>query len=473
MKNNIKKFIYYISIVLCFTCLIFSIFLQATYYHFDPISVKDNIKLIASDEYEGRLTGSNGNYRMSSIIEDSFKKSKLAPLNNTYRESFEITTPVKNNSTPQLTIKNSSTILYDYKYGVDFKEDMINFRTPNVTFTNKDKIDIFASSFVIQNDNKNYLFYVSFDKDFKFRSSFNAESKYEFSVAITTDVYNSMLDSLRNGNKVTINLPYTLKSSETSNIIGVLKGTSDTLPPLVISAHFDHLGIDALGNHYNGALDNASGTAFMLELSKSLSNFVKPKRDIIFLALTGEEFGLLGSKIFAEEYLDTIKGGKVINFDMIGSANTPISLMTGSVFKDREDDSTSELLDSFKDICSNKGVNYTVKFEDSSDHASFANLGVDSVTLCHSDLSKIHTPQDTVDHIDTAAIANVYSVIQEEIYDYSYNRFILLLYSPKLSLLFLIVTILLVVFPTIKYKIKHQIIVIIKNNFPLVSLHKK
>lgn len=455
MKNKIKKIIYYICIVLCFTTLISSIFLQATYYHFNPTNVKNSIKLITSDEYEGRLTGTDGNYRLSSLIENSFKNSKLIPINNTYRQSFKTTVPEKNTTAPKLTIKNDSRILHDYKYGVDFKEDMINFRTSNVTFTNKDRVDIFESSFLIKHDNRNYLFYVSLDKSFKFRSSFNSASKYEFSVAITTEVYNSILDSLRNGNEVTINLPYTLKSSDTSNIIGVLKGTSDTLPPLVISAHFDHLGIDALGNYYNGALDNASGTAFMLELSKNLSSIIKPKRDIIFVALTGEEFGLIGSKIFAKEYIDTIKGGEVINFDMIGAANTPISLITGSIFKDKEDESTSELLDSFKNICSNKGINYTVKFEDSSDHASFANLGIDSVTLCNSDLSKIHTPQDTVDYIDTVAISNAYSVIQEKIYDYAYNDFILLLYSPKLSLLFLILTMLLVIIPNIKYRIKH------------------
>ena len=231
VKNNKKNFIYYTSIFLCFTCLISCIFLQATYYQFNSTNVKNNIKLITSDEYEGRLTGSIGNDKMSFIIENSFKGSKLTPLNNTYRESFNTTVPEKNTTTPKLTIKNDSIILHDYKYGVDFKEDMINFRTPNVTFTNKDRIDIFESSFLIKHDNRNYLFYVSFDKSFKFRSSFNAESKYEFSIAITTEVYNSILDSLRNGNEVTINLPYTLKSSDTSNIIGVLKGTSDTLPP--------------------------------------------------------------------------------------------------------------------------------------------------------------------------------------------------------------------------------------------------
>lgn len=462
MKKNAKKFMYYISIVLCFTCLSSCIFFQATYYHFNPKNVKDNIKLITSDEYEGRLTGSTGNNKMSSVIETSFKKYKLTPLNNNYRESFQVTTPMANNTIPELTIKSGSNVINNYKYGVDFKDDMINFRTPNVTFTKEDKVDIFENSFLIKHENRNYLFYVSFDKGFNFRSSFNAGSPYEFSVAITTEVYNHILDALRTDDTVTVNLPYTLMPEKTSNIIGVLKGTSSSLPPLVISAHFDHLGIDALGNNYNGALDNASGTAFMLELSKNLSSFIKPKRDIIFVGLTGEEFGLLGSQKFADDYIDIIKDGRVINFDMIGAPNMPISLITGSVCKDKDDDSTSDIVDSFKSICVKQGINYNVKFEDSSDHASFSNKGIDAVTLCHSDLSKIHTPQDNVEYIDTNAINKVYSLVQAEIYDYAYNDLELLLYNVKLTVFFFALTIFLIVFPTIKDRIKNKIIILIK-----------
>lgn len=454
MKINIRKSAYYISLALCFTLLTSSLFFQATYYKFNSKNVKDDIKILTSDKYEGRLTGSFGNYEISNLIEKYFKDNNLTPLNNTYRESFEVITPIKNNNYPKLIIKSDTKTIGEYEYGTDFKDDMLNFRTTNVTFTKDDIVEIFLSSIIIKHNNHAFLFRVACDNNFNFRSSFNVDSPYEFSITITTKLYNDILNSLRNNDTVTINLPYTLKQEGTSNIIGVLKGTSTSLPPLVISAHFDHLGIDALGNHYNGALDNASGTAFMLQLSKSLSSLIKPKRDIIFVGLTGEEFGLLGSKKFASDYLNIIKDGKVINFDMIGAPNTPITLMTGSVCKDKEDESTSELLDSLKLICSEQNADYDVNFKDSSDHASFSNAGIDAVTLCHADFSRIHTPSDTVNYIDTNSIDKVYSVVQQEIYNYAYNDFILLLYNPKLTALFFIIFIVLITFPILKHKLK-------------------
>lgn len=466
MKNGIKKYIYYTSLILCFIGLTFSLFLQATYYHFNSKNVKNNIKLITSNDYDGRLTGSLGNYKISEFIEKSFEDSKLAPLNNTYRESFKVKAPIKNNSSPHLLVKKGSEVVYEYKYGIDFKEDMTNFRTSSATFSRADTVDIYRNSFVVTHSNLKYLFYVSFDKNFDFRSSFNADSSYEFSVAITTDLYNELLDSLRSGNTITVNLPYTIESVETSNIIGVLKGSSNDLPPLIVSAHFDHLGTDSLGNYYNGALDNASGTAFMLELSKNLSSFIKPKRDIIFVALTGEEFGLLGSKKFVSDYSNEISGGKAINFDMIGAPNVPLTLLSGTNSKDKLNKSEYNLINSLKNISSDLGTKYVVKFEDSSDHASFSNIGIDSVTICHSDLSRIHTPNDTVRFIDTDAIDNVYSIVQKEIYSYAYNNFILLLYSPTLSLFFSIIFIILIIFPAIKYRLKTYMVKIVSSINP-------
>ncbi|AQS08457.1 aminopeptidase YwaD precursor [Clostridium saccharobutylicum] len=450
MKINIKKSAYYISLAICFTLLTYSIFVQTTYYKFNPQNVKNTIKILTSDKYEGRLTGTVGNFETSNLIEESFKNDNLSSLNNSYKESFEVTTPIKNNDYPKLTIQSGTKIIGEYKYGTDFKDDMLNFRTTNVTFTKDDIVEIYVNSIIIKHNNNAFLFRVASNNNFNFRSSFNVNSPYEFSITITTKLYNDILNSLRNNDTVTINLPYTLKEEQTSNVIGVLKGTSNSLPPLVISAHFDHLGIDALGNHYNGALDNASGTAFMLELSKSLSSFSKPKRDIIFVGLTGEEFGLLGSQKFANDYLNIIRDGKVINFDMIGAPNTPLTLMTGSICKDTEDDSTSELLDSLKLICSKKNINYDVEFRDSSDHASFSNAGIDAVTLCNSDISRIHTPNDTIDYIDTNTINQVYSIIQQEIYSYAYNNFFLLLYNPKLIVLLSILFIFLITFPKLK-----------------------
>lgn len=96
-----------------------------------------------------------------------------------------------------------------------------------------------------------------------------------------------------------------LKSQTVSsdNVVALLPGTDPSLQSeyVVVSAHIDHLGVgnpingDAI---YNGAMDNASGCATVLETAASLAAS-KPRRSIIFLLLTGEEKGLLGSKYFA------------------------------------------------------------------------------------------------------------------------------------------------------------------------------
>ena len=92
---------------------------------------------------------------------------------------------------------------------------------------------------------------------------------------------------------------------KSSNVIGMIAGSDPTLKHeyVVLSAHLDHIGQvkEKTGdNIYNGAMDNASGIATMLETARLFSQSgVKPKRSILFIALTGEEKGLLGSDYFA------------------------------------------------------------------------------------------------------------------------------------------------------------------------------
>jgi len=92
---------------------------------------------------------------------------------------------------------------------------------------------------------------------------------------------------------------------ESQNVAGVLRGTDPKLRDeyVVLSAHLDHLGIGGAVNGdslYNGAMDNASGVAAVLEVAASLGESgVKPARSILFVAVTGEEKGLLGSSYFA------------------------------------------------------------------------------------------------------------------------------------------------------------------------------
>ena len=91
---------------------------------------------------------------------------------------------------------------------------------------------------------------------------------------------------------------------DTQNVVGLLEGSDPVLKKqyVVISAHLDHLGVGRPVNGdaiYNGAMDNASGVASVIETAKILAHGPRPKRSILFIALTGEEMGELGSAYFA------------------------------------------------------------------------------------------------------------------------------------------------------------------------------
>jgi len=110
---------------------------------------------------------------------------------------------------------------------------------------------------------------------------------------------------------------------EASNVVGLLPGTDRKLKNeyVVMSAHLDHLGTGRPvngDNIYNGAMDDASGIASVLEIARLMkATGVKPKRSIIFLAVTAEEKGELGSRYFAAH--PTVPAGQIvadINLDM-------------------------------------------------------------------------------------------------------------------------------------------------------------
>ena len=412
-----KKLIYFTSLFISIVLLSLSIFSNFTYSPFNADNVKESIAIFSSNTYGGRLAGSKENSLIEEIIRKNYQDNKLIPLNDNYKESFKVISPVNNNSTPYLKISYDDGYEENLKYGTDFKEDMINFKKTQLTFSNEDKINVFSNYIEVVNNDGNFLFYLSPNNDLSFRSSFITDFPYNMMVLINTETYNKIITSLKDGAEISVNIPFSTEEKEISNVVGVIEGTSKTLPPLVLTAHFDHLGTDALNTVYGGALDNASGTSFMLEIQRSLATYGKPKRDIIFVALNAEEFGLLGSKAFAEKNKDKLKGAEVINFDMIGSDGFPLTLMVGTSFKDKE----SKLLESINKIAKKNNITTKVVYENSSDHASFNDLGIESLSFCHSDLSKIHTPKDTVEHISIDAINSAYSVIEDKIFDSSYN----------------------------------------------------
>lgn len=118
-------------------------------------------------------------------------------------------------------------------------------------------------------------------------------------------------------------------SVDVPNVIGMIEGTDPKLKGemVVIGAHFDHLGaFETSGDGvFNGADDNASGTAGLLELARMFSQGPKPKRSVVFVAFSAEELGLLGSEAFSKQ-IDISSVSLMLNLDMIGR-NSDKSLM--------------------------------------------------------------------------------------------------------------------------------------------------
>ncbi|HEX3765845.1 MAG TPA: M20/M25/M40 family metallo-hydrolase [Kofleriaceae bacterium] len=85
-----------------------------------------------------------------------------------------------------------------------------------------------------------------------------------------------------------------------SNVVGRIDGADPALAreAVVVSAHLDHLGVDASGGIRNGAIDNASGIAQLLQIARALAAQPRPRRTVILLATTGEELGLLGAEAY-------------------------------------------------------------------------------------------------------------------------------------------------------------------------------
>jgi Zn-dependent M28 family amino/carboxypeptidase len=107
------------------------------------------------------------------------------------------------------------------------------------------------------------------------------------------------------------------------NVVGRLPGKRRPEETVIYSAHWDHLGVgapDARGDSiYNGAVDNATGIASLLELGRAFASGPRPDRSILFLAVTAEEKGLLGSEYYAANPLYPLaKTVGVINMDALG-----------------------------------------------------------------------------------------------------------------------------------------------------------
>jgi len=210
----------------------------------------------------------------------------------------------------------------------------------------------------------------------------------------------------------------TRKGLPTKNVIGVLEGAGPLAEEtIVVGAHYDHLGHGGMASGslaflssaiHNGADDNASGTALVMELARRLASRPEPlPRRIVFMAFSGEEKGLLGSQHYVEHPLYPLdKTVMMINFDMVGRLNDNSELTvlgTGSTAGLEEIVSAVGSAAGFK-VKAVKGASDGLG---GSDHESFFNKGVPVLfpfTGLHADY---HRPSDDTDRINFVGMERI------------------------------------------------------------------
>lgn len=201
---------------------------------------------------------------------------------------------------------------------------------------------------------------------------------------------------------------------ETENVAGFLEGTDKKEEVIVVSAHLDHIGISSDGQINNGADDDGSGTVALLELAEAFHKAKLagngPRRSILFLNVTGEEKGLLGSEFYSEHPLYPLRNTIAnLNIDMIGRVDKEHENDHKYVYLIGSDKLSSEL-HAISEEANKKYVNYKLdytfndpndpnKFYYRSDHYNFAKKGIPVIfyfTGVHEDY---HKPGDDVEKI--------------------------------------------------------------------------
>lgn len=418
-----KKLI--IQYILCVSLILSSLSFQNYFniYNFNTSNVKKNISYLSDDNFKGRLAGTLENQIAEKFIKDTFIKNDLLPFDDSFLQSFNVKYPKALDDNPSLlVIDNNNNIVEKFDYGVDYKEDFINFKVNEATFDKSHIKNNNEDNLVIKTDNASIMFYATDSEDLNFRSSFMIYSPFDLYIKVKIDELKKLNNFLDMGNSIYVYIPYEISEANVNNVMGYAKGVNKKKNPIILSCHFDHMGQDILGNVYNGALDNASGTAFLLEMVNYIQKLGKADRDILFVAFNAEEFGCIGSNEFLDKYKDKISESKIYNFDMIGSLEgVPLCIMGGD-----KDTKETALIKDLTKIFEEEKIYFNYLFENASDHEGFRKNNIEAVTLSDYDLSRIHTLNDKAQYIDEAAIKRCFNVISQELIRnyYKYNPLI-------------------------------------------------
>ena len=204
-----------------------------------------------------------------------------------------------------------------------------------------------------------------------------------------------------------------------TNVVGYADNGANTT--VVIGAHYDHLGYGEDHNSlapndkavHNGADDNASGTAAMLELGRLLKASKLKKNNYLLIAFSGEELGLFGSKYFSESNIIPLKDvNYMVNMDMVGRLTDEKGLQIGGI---GTSPAWGEILK--KSLPSSLKVHYDSSGTGPSDHTSFYRKDIPVLFLFTGTHTDYHKPSDDADKINyngqLTVLKLVYDIVEQ------------------------------------------------------------
>jgi len=393
-------------------------------------SLQEHVGYLSNDKLEGRRTGSNGEKLAYEYISNQFTLSGLAARgdNGTYLQQFEVNEGRQINKSTTLmlngfvlgvekdffpfsfsgngSVETSSTMALPEGGTVWFLDikDMIEENKNNPHFDLSDAIRTRAVDVAGKGATGLIVYNSSATADeLKFEPKARPEIVKIPVVCITNNMKKRFLKDESSAVNIKMTVDIGEKKKTGHNVIGYIdNGAAYTV---IIGAHYDHLGYGEDKNSlytgtipmiHNGADDNASGTAALIELGKMLKSGAFKNNNYLFISFSGEELGLFGSKYFTEH--PTIELGKanyMINLDMVGRLNDSTRGLNIGGY------GTSA---TWGELVSGKSEVFHIKFDSSgtgpSDHTSFYRKDIPVLFFFTGVHSDYHKPTDDADKIN-------------------------------------------------------------------------
>jgi len=318
-------------------------------------NLQQHVSFLADDKLEGRRTGTAGEKLAMEYISSEFKKIGLLPKGvNTFYQPFEVAEGKQVNPSTHLLINGNSLALhkdfFPFIYSANTSleavpsvalhegqmpwflnvKELLDVNKDNPHFDINESIKLKALEMKSKGASAIFVYNTS---DLEDGLVFNGKDKTEALsipvIYITKEAAKKYFTDEAASLDIKLKTDIAPKTRTGNNVVGFID--NDAATTIILGAHFDHLGYGEDNNSmlrsgerqiHNGADDNASGTAALIELARLLKSSKAKQNNYLFIAFSGEELGLYGSKYFVDNpSIDLSKVNYMINMDMLGRLN--------------------------------------------------------------------------------------------------------------------------------------------------------